>query len=236
MDLIAVEGLKHAYRIGSMRVPALYGIDFAIPEGQMAAIMGPSGSGKSTLLHILGCLMQPEGGSYRLAGKDVTRLPGDALSRVRNHEIGFVFQAYNLIPQLTALENVELPLIYRGVSTQARRKLAAAMLDEVGLADRLSHRPMELSGGQQQRIGIARAMVTDPAMILADEPTGNLDSTSGEAILNLFATLNARGRTIVLVTHDEDVAARCTRTIRIRDGKVADDAPRTRRVANGPAR
>ena len=236
MDVISVEGLSHTYLSGSLRVAALEGVDFGIPEGQMAAIVGPSGSGKSTLLHILGCLMQVERGTYRLSGEDVTKLPGDELARVRGTRIGFVFQAYNLVPQLTALENVELPLAYLGAPRRQRRERALQALDAVGLGERARHRPFELSGGQQQRVGVARALVTEPSVILADEPTGNLDTASGQAVMELFRDLHRQGRTIVVVTHAPEVAAGCERTIHIRDGRVVKDARREGRprdVARG---
>ncbi len=224
-DVIRVEQLERTYHLGSVDVPALRGIDFAIPQGQMVAIMGPSGSGKSTLLNLLGCLDRPSGGRYLLAGEDVGRKSDDQLAEVRNARIGFVFQNYNLLPQLTALENVELPLVYRGLSAAARRRRAEGALESVGLADRGHHRPLELSGGQQQRVGIARALAGQPDVILADEPTGNLDSASGEEVLRLFLELHRSGRTIVVVTHDDDVSHYTERTIHLRDGVVVSDDP-----------
>ena len=224
-DVIRVEGLKRSYRMGDLEVHALRGLAFAIPEGQMVAIMGPSGSGKSTLLNLLGCLDRPSAGLYYLGGEEVARKSDDALADVRNRRIGFVFQNYNLLQQLTALENVELPLVYRGLSGSQRRKRAEDALAAVGLSDRRHHRPMELSGGQQQRVGVARALAGEPDVILADEPTGNLDSTSGEDVLRLFLELHKTGRTIVLVTHDEDVALHTERIIHLRDGLVLSDEP-----------
>ncbi len=186
----------------------------------MVAIMGPSGSGKSTLMHIIGCLDRPTSGRYKLAGEDVSALDKDQLARIRNMRIGFVFQSYNLLPYLTAVQNVELPLMYRGVSSTERRAAACAALESVGLVDRLHHRPFELSGGQQQRVSIARAISSSPEVLLADEPTGALDSRSGEEILDLLLNFNSRGQTIVIVTHDPEVARKCQRLIMMRDGKV----------------
>ena len=224
-DVIHVEGLERTYRLGLVTVPALRGLTFTVPAGQMVAIMGPSGSGKSTLLNLLGCLDRPSAGRYFLAGEDVARKTSDQLAEVRNRRIGFVFQSYNLLPQLTAYENVELPLIYGGVGRAERRRRAEAALESVGLSDRRRHHPMELSGGQQQRVGIARAIVSKPDVILADEPTGNLDSRSGADVLGLFHALHAGGATIVIVTHDEEVAHHCERVLRLHDGQlVGDDA------------
>jgi len=224
-DVIRVENLRRTYRMGDVEVNALRGLEFAIPEGQMVAIMGPSGSGKSTLLNLLGCLDRPSAGRYFLGGEEVGRKSDDALADVRNRRIGFVFQNYNLLPQLTALENVELPLVYRGFGRAQRHKRAEDALAAVGLSDRRHHRPLELSGGQQQRVGVARALAGEPDVILADEPTGNLDSQSGEDVLRLFAQLHGSGRTIVIVTHDEEVALHTERIIHLRDGQVTSDEP-----------
>jgi len=213
---------------GSIMVRALDNIDLQIIEGEYLCIMGQSGSGKSTLMNILGCLDRPTDGRFLLRGDDVATLSDDALSRVRGREIGFVFQSFNLIPELTITENVEVPLFYRGVHRQHRHEQARAMLERVGLDDRHEHRPWQLSGGQQQRAAIARALVSDPAILLADEPTGNLDSATGEAILTLLDELNAEGRTIVLVTHDDAMARHGRRIVRLRDGQVESDA-----VVNG---
>jgi len=218
--IIETHNLRKTYQLGPTTVRALDGVDICVEEGEMVAITGPSGSGKSTLMHILGCLDRPDGGEYRLAGEDVAQLSKDKLAGIRNRRIGFVFQSFNLLPRLSALENVELPLLYAG--RHDAREQAAKALETVGLADRMSHEPTQLSGGQRQRVAIARAIVTNPAMILADEPTGNLDSRTGEEILDLFQRLNAAGRTVVLVTHDRTVAGYCRRSIRIRDGKVAE--------------
>ena len=224
-DVIQVKELARSYRMGSVEVPALRSVNFRIGVGEMVAIMGPSGSGKSTLLNLLGCLDRPTGGHYYLAGEDVSRKTSDELAEIRNARIGFVFQNYNLLPQLTALENVELPLIYRGLRAGERRRLAESALGAVGLMDRRNHRPMELSGGQQQRVGIARALAGAPDVILADEPTGNLDTASGEEVLRLFEELHASGRTVLLVTHDEEVAHHCGRILRLRDGvQIGDEA------------
>lgn len=208
---------------GSILVSALRGVDLDVPAGQSLAIMGPSGSGKSTLMNILGCLDQPTFGSISIAGQDVSSLDDAELSLVRGKQIGFVFQSFNLIPQLTIEENVEVPLFYRRVRAPQRRIEATAILDRVGLGDRIGHKPSELSGGQQQRAAIARALVTNPSILLADEPTGNLDSKTGNDILQLFDEMNADGLTIMVVTHDEEVGKRCNRTIQLLDGLIDRD-------------
>lgn len=217
--IIEVEGLTKTYTLGDSVVKALDDVSLGIDQGEMVAITGPSGSGKSTLMHILGCLDMADSGVYRLAGENVAGLSSDRLAEIRNMRIGFVFQTFNLLPRLSALENVELPLLY--AKRHDAKEQAAEALKIVGLEQRMRHQPNQLSGGQRQRVAIARAIVTNPAMILADEPTGNLDSRTGEEILELFDTLNAQGRTIVVVTHEPDVAARCRRAITIRDGRVS---------------
>ncbi|MCP4939757.1 MAG: ABC transporter ATP-binding protein [Phycisphaeraceae bacterium] len=220
-----LEGLtKHYYKPdGSILVEALRGIDLVIPSGEYCAIMGASGSGKSTLMNLLGCLDRPSSGRYLLDGIDVSDLDDTALSRVRGRRIGFVFQAFNLVSELTIVENVEVPLFYQGVPRAERRARAVERLSLVGLEDRLGHRPSELSGGQQQRVAIARSLVTDPAIIMADEPTGNLDTATGDAILNIFRQLHTDGMTIIMVTHDPKIADHCQRVVTLEDGLVATD-------------
>lgn len=216
--VIRLEDVTKVYRTGSIAVPALRGVSFAIEAGEYVSIMGPSGSGKSTLMNIIGCLDVPTSGEYWLRGQDVSDMDEADLADVRNREIGFVFQQFNLLASLPAWRNVELPLIYAGMGRAQRRKRAVEALERVGLADRIDHRPSELSGGQQQRVAVARALVTDPALILADEPTGALDSSSASDVMVLFRQLHAAGRTLVVITHDADVAAKAERTLRFRDG------------------
>ena len=225
MALIELRHIQKTYDLGLSKVPALRDIHFAIERGEFVAIVGQSGSGKSTLMNILGCLDVPTVGQYLLSGRDVSTLSDDELADVRNLEIGFVFQSFQLLPRASALENVELPLIYRGIARKERRERAVGALQLVGLEDRMKHKPPELSGGQKQRVAIARALVTQPSLLLADEPTGNLDSKTGEEIVGLFLDLHARGNTIILVTHEPKLAARCPRAVRIVDGLVIADGP-----------
>ena len=220
--MITLEGITKVYLAGEVEVAALKGISLHIPEGEFVAIMGPSGSGKSTLMNLIGCLDQPSSGRYILDGYDVSALTDDQLAWIRNRKIGFVFQSYNLIPRASAVHNVEMPLIYAG-DNQQRRERAMAALESVGLLPRASHLPSELSGGQQQRVAVARALVTDPAILLADEPTGNLDSESSIEIMKLLRELNQQGRTIVLITHEPDIAAFAQRVVRLRDGVIVSD-------------
>ena len=223
--MITLEGVTKVYRMGAVEVPALRGIDLQVDEGEFIAIMGPSGSGKSTLMNVLGCLDQPTGGRYVLDGLEVAALSDDDLALIRNRKIGFVFQSFNLIPRATAVHNVEMPLIYAG-DNQAREGRALQALESVGLLERAKHLPNELSGGQQQRVAIARALVTDPAILLADEPTGNLDTESSLEIMKLLRDLNEQGRTIVLITHEADIASFAQRVVRLRDGIVVSDERR----------
>ena len=220
--MITLEGITKVYRAGEVEVPALKGVSLHIPEAEFVAIMGPSGSGKSTLMNVIGCLDQPTEGRYILDGYDVSALTDDQLAWIRNRKIGFVFQSFNLIPRVSAAHNVEMPLIYAGDSVQ-RRERAMAALESVGLLDRAAHLPNELSGGQQQRVALARALVTDPAILLADEPTGNLDTESSLEIMKLLRELNQQGRTIVLITHEADIAAFAQRVVRLRDGVILSD-------------
>jgi putative ABC transport system ATP-binding protein len=221
IPVIDIRDVTRLYHMGTVIIRALNGVSLAIQPGEWVAIMGPSGSGKTTLMNIIGCLDRPTAGSYQLDGAEVARMSDEQLAGVRNRKIGFVFQTFNLLPRTNALQNVELPLIYAGVRDRHARALAA--LEQVGLSDRLHHRPNELSGGQQQRVAIARALVTRPSIILADEPTGNLDSKSGEEILQIFSRLHAQSMTLVVVTHDPDVAAHAHRIIHIRDGQIAGE-------------
>ena len=224
MNVIEVKNLEKTYYVGDMEVNALRGVSFNILKSQFSAIMGPSGSGKSTLMHIIGCLDSPTKGEYHLNGENVANMHDDQLAKIRNKEIGFVFQKFHLLPRNTALENVMLPLKYASVGKTERSKKAMEALTQVGLADRVDHRPTELSGGQQQRVAIARALVNSPAILFADEPTGNLDSKTGEEVMNLLHELNDKGQTIVLITHEKEIAHQTERTIFIRDGKIESDA------------
>jgi putative ABC transport system ATP-binding protein len=219
--MIETQSIVKMYRLGGDTIRALDQVSLRIEEGEMVAIAGASGSGKSTLMHILGCLDRPDSGTYLLAGEDVSRLSKNRLAAIRNRRIGFVFQTFNLLPRLSALLNVELPLLYAGESEAKGR--AKAALEKVGLGERIKHQPNQLSGGQRQRVAVARALVTDPSVILADEPTGNLDSKTGEEIMALFTQLNGEGRTVVIVTHESHIASYCSRQIYLKDGRIVDD-------------
>jgi putative ABC transport system ATP-binding protein len=221
--LISVKDLHKIYQVGTQTVPAVQGIDLEVDRGEHMAIMGSSGSGKSTLMNMLGCLDTPTRGTYHLNGTEVSTLRDDQLAEIRNREIGFVFQTFNLLPRSTAAQNVELPLIYAGIKAGERSERVAAAIEAVGLTDRRTHKPNELSGGQRQRVAIARALVNNPSLLLADEPTGNLDSVTSEEIMLILDDLNARGHTVIIVTHEEEIAARCKRVVRLHDGRIISD-------------
>ena len=221
--LISVKDLHKIYQVGTQTVPAVQELDLEIDRGEYVAIMGSSGSGKSTLMNMLGCLDTPTRGTYHLNGTEVSTLTDDQLAEIRNREIGFVFQTFNLLPRSTASQNVELPLIYAGVKASVRNQRVSAAIEAVGLTDRRTHKPNELSGGQRQRVAIARALVNNPSLILADEPTGNLDSTTSDEIMEILAGLNQRGHTVIIVTHEPDIAARCRRVLRLHDGRLVSD-------------
>jgi putative ABC transport system ATP-binding protein len=219
--IISLERVSRVYAMGHVDVPALVDVSLDVEPGEFVAIVGPSGSGKSTMMHILGCLDRPSAGTYRLGGTPVGDLDDDSLARVRSRTIGFVFQSYNLLPRTTALDNVATPLLYQGIGRTERQRRAREALERLGLGDRLHHEPTELSGGQQQRVAVARAIVTEPALILADEPTGNLDSHTGAEVMGLLRELNDAGRTVILITHDADVAAAADRQVHLLDGRIA---------------
>lgn len=221
--MIDLSKITKTFHMGRVDIPALSDVSLSIQQGELIAIMGPSGSGKSTLMDIIGCLDRPTSGSYWFETREISTLTDDELASVRNIKIGFVFQTFNLLPRFSALKNVEVPLIYSGIPSPLRRERAMPLLEKVGLAERIHHRPTELSGGQQQRVAIARALVNNPSLLLADEPTGNLDSRSGEEILNILTGLNKQGVTIIIVTHDQNVAALCRRTIYLKDGRIIED-------------
>ena len=223
--IIAIENLFKVYRNGSLEVTALRDVSFSVAEREFVAIMGQSGSGKSTLMNILGCLDSLSAGTYHLDGEDVSKLAGKKLATIRNRKIGFVFQSYNLLPRLNAMQNVELPMLYAGTRAKKRKEAALEALDRVGLTDRIHHKPAELSGGQKQRVAIARALINSPAILLADEPTGNLDSRSGEEIMGIFQRLNKEGVTIVMVTHEPDIAEHSNRIVAFKDGRIIRDEP-----------
>jgi len=227
-SLIRAEDLWRTYQMGAEEIHALQGVTFTVERGEYVAIMGPSGSGKSTLMNLIGCLDTPTQGTYVLRGKTVSKMNDDELAAIRNREIGFVFQTFNLLPRATALHNVELPLVYAGVPKDERLQQARRALDMVDLGDRVTHKPNELSGGQRQRVAIARALVMQPSILLADEPTGNLDSATGEDIMRLFEKLHHEGNTIILVTHERDIADHARRTIHLRDGRIESDERRVR--------
>ena len=223
-ELIALDDVRKVYEMGGDQVRALDGVTLRIETGAYLAIMGPSGSGKSTLMNLVGCLDTPSSGSYALKGREISTMDDDDLARIRNHEIGFVFQTFNLLPRSTALQNVELPLVYSGLTRRERRERAEGAMDAVGLTDRMHHRPNELSGGQRQRVAIARSLVNGPSLLLADEPTGNLDSKTGEEIMTLFERLHAEGNAVILVTHDPELAMHADRMVGLRDGRVITDS------------
>ncbi len=223
--LISIRDLHRIYQVGDQEVRALDGVDLDIAQNEYVAIMGPSGSGKSTLMNILGCLDSPSQGSYNLKGNEIAKMSDDELARIRNQEIGFVFQTFNLLPRADALHNVELPLVYAGLKHEERRRRAKEALELVGLGDRMKHKPNELSGGQRQRVAIARALVNKPAIILADEPTGNLDSRTGEEIMNAFENIWMQGNTVILVTHEPEIAEHARRVVRMKDGRIESDTP-----------
>jgi putative ABC transport system ATP-binding protein len=222
--MIALTDIEKTYEMGQSRVRALDGVTLRIEKGEYLAVMGPSGSGKSTLMNIIGCLDSPTAGSYRLNQREIARMEDDELARIRNREIGFIFQTFNLLSRAEAVRNVELPLLYSGLPKQDRQERAAKALEMVGLRDRMNHRPNEMSGGERQRVAIARAMVNRPSLLLADEPTGNLDSKTGEEIMALIADLHRSGNTIILVTHEEELASKAPRVVRLRDGAIVSDA------------
>jgi putative ABC transport system ATP-binding protein len=221
--MIDLSNITKTYRMGEVDITVLSQVSLTVQRGELIAIMGPSGSGKSTLMNIIGCLDRPTSGVYHFENREISTLSDDELASVRNVKIGFVFQTFNLLPRFSALKNVEVPLIYSGVPARLRNERAKPLLEQVGLADRMNHKPPELSGGQQQRVAIARALVNNPSLLLADEPTGNLDSRSGAEILNILTDLNKQGVTIMIVTHDKDVAARCKRIINLKDGQIVGD-------------
>jgi len=237
--VIEIRELHKSYFLGKLEVPVLFGLDLVIEEGDFVAIMGPSGSGKSTLMHILGCLDRPTSGTYLLRGQPVERQSDAELSRTRNKEIGFVFQSFNLLPQMNVQANVELPLVYAGGAVRWRRQKSKTEIARVGLSDRVHHLPNELSGGQRQRVAVARALANDPTILLADEPTGNLDTKTGAEIMDLFQEINSQGKTVIVVTHESEIAARTRRIVRMRDGRISgieDLPPRGREVGQLTAR
>ena len=223
--VIEMQGIRKVYDTGAIQVEALRGVDLRVEPREFVAIVGPSGSGKSTLLNLVGCLDTATDGSYLLDGEEVRDLGIDDLADIRNRKVGFVFQSFNLLPQISAYENVEMPLLFKGAGARERRERVELLFEQVGLADRMRHKPTELSGGQMQRVAEARALACDPALILADEPTGNLDTSSGQDVMGLFESLSAQGRTIVLITHDHALARRCRRVVRFQDGRIVEDRP-----------
>jgi putative ABC transport system ATP-binding protein len=221
--MIELSNITKTYRMGEVDITVLSSVSLSVRSGELIAIMGPSGSGKSTLMNIIGCLDRPTNGTYRFEDREISAMTDDELASIRNVKIGFVFQTFNLLPRFSALKNVEVPLVYSGVPARLRKERAVPLLQQVGLSDRMYHKPTELSGGQQQRVSIARALVNHPPLLLADEPTGNLDSRSGAEILNILTGLNEQGVTIMIVTHDKDIAARCKRIINLKDGQIIND-------------